>query len=121
MAKIEDFGCFLSSAGIALSSLVEAPLVRDRFKTRFEDPQLRTRVAGLLTTVAYQKARLIAEKLHQHLSFRFSTPEIRGMLQVDWDEYIRKMRTVCDSSSRYASSLIIVASVSASRKQNMEI
>lgn len=76
------------------SSLGEEPFVRDRFYNRHEIPLIRIKISGLLTTINFQKAQLIATKLHQHLPFRFSQPEIRPMLQVEWYEYLEKMRRV---------------------------
>nr|XP_050852857.1 uncharacterized protein LOC127065054 isoform X4 [Vespula vulgaris] len=52
----------------------------------------KIRVEGLITTIAFHEARLYAEKLSQYLSQKYAVPQIRGMFQVDWYEYLRKMK-----------------------------
>ncbi|XP_043671219.1 uncharacterized protein LOC122630610 isoform X2 [Vespula pensylvanica] len=53
---------------------------------------IKIRVEGLITTIAFHEARLYAEKLSQYLSQKYAVPQIRGMFQVDWYEYLRKMK-----------------------------
>ncbi|XP_046744017.1 probable inactive peptidyl-prolyl cis-trans isomerase-like 6 [Diprion similis] len=91
MARHTIFGRCSKTERVA-SSLGEEPFVKDRFLNRPEVPYIAIKLAGLLTTIDFQKAQLIANKLHDHLPFRFSKPEIRAMLQVDWYEYMQKMK-----------------------------
>ncbi|CAK9810361.1 Probable inactive peptidyl-prolyl cis-trans isomerase-like 6 [Anthophora quadrimaculata] len=53
---------------------------------------IRIKIVGIINTIAFQKARLCAEKLCQHLPFKFSSPQIIEMFQTDWHEYIIKMK-----------------------------
>ncbi|XP_015186630.1 PREDICTED: peptidyl-prolyl cis-trans isomerase-like 6 [Polistes dominula] len=53
---------------------------------------IKIRVEGLITAVAFHKARLSAQKLSQHLSYKYAIPQIREMFQVDWYEYLQKMK-----------------------------
>lgn len=55
---------------------------------------IQIKVIGIINTIAFQKARLYAEKLHQHLAFKFSMPQIIEMFQMEWHEYILKMKRV---------------------------
>ncbi|XP_043278167.1 probable inactive peptidyl-prolyl cis-trans isomerase-like 6 [Venturia canescens] len=50
------------------------------------------KIKGLLTSEAFQKARLCAEKLHGHLPHKFAKPQIHGMLQVAWCDRIEQIR-----------------------------
>ncbi|KAK2583995.1 hypothetical protein KPH14_006455 [Odynerus spinipes] len=56
------------------------------------DNLIKIRVEGLITAIAFHKARLYAQKLFRHLSYKYATPQIREMLQVDWYEYLQKMK-----------------------------
>lgn len=55
---------------------------------------IKIKVVGIINTIAFQKARICAEKLYQHLSFKFSIPQIIEMFQVEWHEYIHKLKRV---------------------------
>ena len=66
-------------------------------ETEFENSLIKIKVVGLITTIAFQKARLYALKLHRHLSFKFSEPEIIELLQFDWHEYLHKLQLVSDN------------------------
>lgn len=55
---------------------------------------IKIKVVGIVNTVAFQKARVCAEKLHQHLPFKFSFPQLIEMFQIDWHEYTQKMKRV---------------------------
>lgn len=55
---------------------------------------IQIKVIGIINTMAFQKARLYAEKLHQHLAFKFSMPQIIEMFQMEWHEYILNMKRV---------------------------
>ncbi|XP_076647026.1 putative inactive peptidyl-prolyl cis-trans isomerase-like 6 isoform X2 [Halictus rubicundus] len=57
-----------------------------------KNDRIRLKVVGILNTVAFQKARICAEKLYQHLPFKFASPQIVEMFQVDWHEYITKRK-----------------------------
>lgn len=59
-----------------------------------EDDCIRIKVVGIINTVAFQKARICAEKLYQHLPFKFSLPQLIEMFQIEWHEYINKMKRV---------------------------
>ncbi|XP_031840177.2 putative inactive peptidyl-prolyl cis-trans isomerase-like 6 [Nomia melanderi] len=54
----------------------------------FRNDTIRLKVVGIINSIAFQKARICAEKLYQHLTFKFATPQIIEMFQVDWYEYI---------------------------------
>ena len=56
--------------------------------------QTKIKINGLITSEAFQKARLCALKLRRNLTDRFAEPEINGMVQIDWHEYLEKMRRV---------------------------
>ncbi|XP_035726284.1 uncharacterized protein LOC118443424 isoform X2 [Vespa mandarinia] len=53
---------------------------------------IKIRVEGLITTIAFHKARLYAQKLYQYLPQKYAVPQIREMFQVDWYEYLQKMK-----------------------------
>lgn len=60
----------------------------------FRNDYIQIKVIGIINTIAFQRARLCAEKLYQHLPFKFSTPQIIEMFQIEWHEYILKMKRV---------------------------
>lgn len=71
------------------------PIKRDYCLDYSDNNRLtKIRVEGLITTIAFHEARLYAEKLSQYLSQKYAVPQIRGMFQVDWYEYLRKMKVV---------------------------
>lgn len=55
---------------------------------------IKIRIEGLITTIAFHKARLYAQKLSQYLPQKYAVPQIREMFQVDWHEYLQKMKVV---------------------------
>lgn len=60
----------------------------------FENDYIKIKIVGIINTSAFQKARICAEKLYQHMSFKFTLPQIIEMFQIDWHEYIEKMKRV---------------------------
>lgn len=60
----------------------------------FRNDTIRLKVVGIINSIAFQKARICAEKLHQHLTFKFAAPQIIEMFQVDWYEYILERKRV---------------------------
>ncbi|XP_034195412.1 putative inactive peptidyl-prolyl cis-trans isomerase-like 6 isoform X2 [Osmia lignaria lignaria] len=58
----------------------------------FENDYIKIKIVGIINTSAFQKARICAEKLYQHMSFKFTLPQIIEMFQIDWHEYIEKMK-----------------------------
>ncbi|KZC10169.1 Peptidyl-prolyl cis-trans isomerase-like 6 [Dufourea novaeangliae] len=46
-----------------------------------ENDSVRLKVVGIINTIAFQKARICAEKLHQHMPIKFTTPQIIEMFQ----------------------------------------
>lgn len=48
-------------------------------------------VVGIITSTEFQRARFIVEKLHTSFSSIYEKPEIRAMLDVEWQEYLRKV------------------------------
>ncbi|XP_048514169.1 uncharacterized protein LOC105693736 isoform X2 [Athalia rosae] len=92
MEHYREFTRCIQADCVVASSLVEEPFVRDKFLNRPKNPRMRIKIVGLLTTIAFQKARLMALKVHEYSSFRFAEPEIRGLMQIDWREYLEKMR-----------------------------
>ncbi|XP_076298176.1 putative inactive peptidyl-prolyl cis-trans isomerase-like 6 isoform X2 [Lasioglossum baleicum] len=62
------------------------------YSNLIEIDRIRLKVVGILNTVAFQKARICAEKLYQHLPLKFASPQIVEMFQVDWHEYIKKRK-----------------------------
>ncbi|RZC40330.1 F-box/LRR-repeat protein 4, partial [Asbolus verrucosus] len=50
------------------------------------------KVVGLLPSIEFQKCRFVVGKLHQCFPTEFAEPEIRAMLNLDWDEYLTKMK-----------------------------
>ncbi|OAD54185.1 Peptidyl-prolyl cis-trans isomerase-like 6, partial [Eufriesea mexicana] len=53
---------------------------------------IKIKIVGIVNTIAFQKARICAEKLYQHLPFKFFIPQIIEMFQIEWHEYIHKMK-----------------------------
>lgn len=49
-------------------------------------------VVGIITANEFQKARFIVEKISKSFPKSYDPPEIRPMLDVEWDEYIIKTR-----------------------------
>ncbi|CAL7944607.1 unnamed protein product [Xylocopa violacea] len=58
----------------------------------FKSDCIRIKIVGIVNTIAFQRARICAEKLYQHLPFKFSLPQIIEMFQMDWYDYIHKMK-----------------------------
>lgn len=50
------------------------------------------KVVGLILSESYQKCRLFAERLHKHHKKKFLPPSITGLLDMDWADYIHKLR-----------------------------
>lgn len=48
-------------------------------------------VIGLIPSEAYQKCKFIAGKCHQCYPQTYQAPEIRPMLDFEWEEYINKV------------------------------
>ncbi|XP_053982314.1 probable inactive peptidyl-prolyl cis-trans isomerase-like 6 [Hylaeus volcanicus] len=68
-------------------------LLKKHFCSNFVDNDcVKIKVVGIINTVAFQKARICAEKLHQHLPFKYAKPQIIEMFQIDWHEYIQKKK-----------------------------
>ena len=59
-----------------------------------ENSLIKIKVVGIINTIAFQKARLYALKLHHHLHFKFAKPEIIELLQIGWNEYLRRLQLV---------------------------
>lgn len=55
-------------------------------------PLEKFKVVGLLPHQNFQKCRYLIEKLHYHYPKDYAKPEIRAMLNVDWEEFLNKMR-----------------------------
>nr|XP_033329097.1 probable inactive peptidyl-prolyl cis-trans isomerase-like 6 [Megalopta genalis] len=62
------------------------------YSNLIENDRIRLKIVGIINTVAFQKARICAEKLYQHLTFKFAPPQIVEMFQVDWHEYIKNRK-----------------------------
>lgn len=50
------------------------------------------KIVGLITSEAYQKSKFIITKLYNCYPKKFTKPEIRSMLDIDWNEYLLKMK-----------------------------
>lgn len=48
-------------------------------------------IVGLITSSEFQKAQFIVKKLHTSYPMNYEKPEIRPMLDVEWDVYITKV------------------------------
>ncbi|XP_076633660.1 putative inactive peptidyl-prolyl cis-trans isomerase-like 6 [Colletes latitarsis] len=67
-------------------------LLKKHFSSLVDNDYVRIKVVGVINTIAFQKARIWTEKLHQHLPFKFIRPEIIEMFQMNWFEYIQKQK-----------------------------
>lgn len=54
-------------------------------------PPVRFTVVGIVTSEDFQKCRFAINKLHKSFPKVFVTPDIRPMLDVEWNEFIIKV------------------------------
>lgn len=50
------------------------------------------KIVGLILSEGYQKCKIFAEKLRKHYNKNFSEPVIKGFLEMDWVEYLSRLR-----------------------------
>lgn len=50
------------------------------------------KIVGLILSEGYQKCKLFAEKLRKHYNKSFSEPATKGFLEMDWADYLNKLR-----------------------------
>lgn len=50
------------------------------------------KIVGLILSEGYQKCKLFAEKLRKYYNKRFSEPVTKGFLEMDWADYLNKLR-----------------------------
>lgn len=55
------------------------------------EPKEKFLVAGIITSDEFQKCRFIVKKLGNSFPKRYETPQIRPMLDVEWEEYLTKV------------------------------
>lgn len=48
-------------------------------------------VAGIITSSEFQKAKFVVEKLYASFSTIYEKPELKPMLDLEWDEYFIKV------------------------------
>lgn len=48
-------------------------------------------IVGIITSCEFQRAQFIVKKLHTCYPKTYDKPEIRPMLDVEWDAYITKV------------------------------
>lgn len=58
----------------------------------FEDTSILFEIVGLIVTASFQQCRLIVRKLHKSLPKMYQPPIIRPMMNLEWEEYITKVR-----------------------------
>ncbi|XP_057324458.1 probable inactive peptidyl-prolyl cis-trans isomerase-like 6 [Microplitis mediator] len=54
--------------------------------------QLKIKIYGLMSAVVFQKSKYCVLKLYKHLPHKFLIPEIREMYQIEWYDYLEKIR-----------------------------
>lgn len=78
-----------------MQNKVKSELLKNQSCSSFVDNSyVKIKVVGIINTIAFQKARICAEKLYQYLPFKFAKPQIIEMFQMDWHEYIQKRKRV---------------------------
>lgn len=66
------------------------------------DETILFQLVGMLTSTAFQKSRLYIERLHKSFPNMFSKPILRPMLNVDWSQYLTKIRRTIGGKSLYS-------------------
>nr|XP_023024322.1 peptidyl-prolyl cis-trans isomerase-like 6 [Leptinotarsa decemlineata] len=56
------------------------------------EPTEKFIVSGIVTSIEFQKSRFITTKLHRCFPKQYEEPDIRPMLDVEWDEYLMRKR-----------------------------
>lgn len=51
-------------------------------------------IIGVIPSFAFQRAKQYAIELHKSLPQRYPLPEIKGMLEFDWNEKLQEWRRV---------------------------
>lgn len=54
-------------------------------------PPIKFTVVGIVTSEDFQKCRFAITKLHTSFPKQFATPDIRPMLDVEWNEFFTKV------------------------------
>lgn len=54
-------------------------------------PPVRFTIVGIVTSEDFQKCRFAITKLHKSFPKEFTTPDIRPMLDLEWNEFIIKV------------------------------
>lgn len=50
------------------------------------------KIVGLILSEGYQKCKIFAEKLRKHYNKNFSEPVTKGFLEMDWVDYLSRLR-----------------------------
>lgn len=50
------------------------------------------KIVGLILSESYQKCKLFAQRLQKHYNKKFLDPVIKGFLEMDWVDYLNKLR-----------------------------
>ncbi|XP_054282088.1 probable inactive peptidyl-prolyl cis-trans isomerase-like 6 [Macrosteles quadrilineatus] len=65
------------------------------------------KVVGLILSEAYQRCKLFAQRLYKHHKKKFLQPSITGFLDMDWEDFIRKLRKDIGGKTWSAKSVLV--------------
>ncbi|XP_074107004.1 putative inactive peptidyl-prolyl cis-trans isomerase-like 6 [Cotesia typhae] len=78
----------------------------NRSNNSFE--QYKIRLEGSMSALVFQKSKYCVLKLHQHLPYKFIAPEINEMYQIEWYDYLEKIRRTIGGKTWISDTQVIV-------------
>lgn len=56
------------------------------------------KIVGIITSPDFQRCRVYCERLHKSFPEKYPKPNVRGLLNVEWERYITKVPILANST-----------------------